>query len=119
MTGQSESGAGVVVGGRRHRCLTRQKREAEMVRQCTGIDRWTVRMKTQMDRKGVVIEIVRCKRDSTLRWGGGMTRQRREIEVVRWKDRQGSQTGWKDKCVVRWGGRDSQMEEEAKISGSG
>lgn len=48
-----------------------------------------------------------------------MTRPRREIEVVRCKERQESQTRWKDKCVVRRGSRGSEMEEEAKISDGG
>ena len=43
-----------------------------------------------MDRKRVEAEVVRCRRDKTLRWGGRMTRQKREIEVD--GERQGSQT---------------------------
>lgn len=55
---------------------------------------------TGMDRKRVEAEVVRCRRDKDLRWRGGMTRQKREIEVIRWKKRQGSQggriSGWSD-----------------------
>lgn len=40
-------GRGVAVGGRRHRCLARQKGEAGIVRQGRGIKRWTLRKKKQ------------------------------------------------------------------------
>lgn len=74
-------------------------------------------MKKQMDRKREEAEVVRCRR--ALSWGGGMTRQRREIELVRWKearisDRMEGQVG----AQTRWG-RDSKIEEEAKISDTG
>lgn len=36
-----------------------------------------------MDRKRVKAEGVRYRRGQALRFGGGMTRQRREVEVVR------------------------------------
>lgn len=48
---------------------------------------------TGMDGKRVEAEVVRCRRDKALRWGGGMTRQKREIEVIRWKKRQRCQGG--------------------------
>lgn len=40
-----------------------------------------------MDRKRVEAEVVRCRRDKTLRWGDRMTRQKREIEVDGERDR--------------------------------
>lgn len=44
-----------------------------------------------------------------------MTRKRREREVVRWRERQGSQTEWKDRRPVRQGGRDSRAQVEASM----
>lgn len=51
---------------------------------------------------------MRRENNQALRWEGGVTRQRNQVEVVRGRERQGSQTEWKE-----GGGRGRQIFQRA------